>query len=78
MIEKMIVHYQEFIKKYGFFPVGFILSRDVYADFKKEVRTMYPNDAVQEFTTFMGLPICVCSYDCGISFQVAPTNMGRL
>jgi hypothetical protein len=78
MIEKMIATYSEFIRKYGFIPCGFILSAEVYAEFRKELREMYPSkDPIDEVSMFMGLPICICSYPCGISFAVQPNTIAK-
>ncbi len=78
MIQKMIAAYGDFIKKYGFLPAGFILSGDVYSAFRKELREMYPStDDIQEIKAFMGLPVCISSVPCDISFQVQPNNAAR-
>lgn len=78
MIEKMIEVYREFLMKYKFLPSGFVLDTKVYTELRKELRGMYPNEIREEFNVFMGLPITVCTHDCGISFQVLPTQIGQL
>lgn len=78
MIEKMCYYYVDFIKKYGFLPLGFVISPDIYSQLKKELGPMHPagpDETIPECDMFLGIPITICSQDCGIAFQMAPRKV---